>query len=126
MFRKRGILQWGDTMENEKYYPRIIDAKIEEYLKIFGASLYHYQDYQEREIDAVIQMPDGTWGAFEIKLGANQIDAAAKGLLSLKESFEKDPKGKPPKFLCVICGMSNAAYQRADGVYVIPITALKN
>jgi hypothetical protein len=28
--------------------------------------------------------------------------------------------------LIVICGLSNAAYQRDDGVYVISITMLKN
>jgi hypothetical protein len=33
--------------------------------------------------------------------------------------------GKPPAVLCVLCGMSNAAYRRADGVFVVPITALK-
>ena len=27
--------------------------------------------------------------------------------------------------LMVICGLSNAAYQRPDGVYVLPITMLK-
>lgn len=32
----------------------------------------------------------------------------------------------PPDVLCVICGMSEYAYQRDDGVYVVPITALKN
>ena len=34
--------------------------------------------------------------------------------------------GKAPSVLAVICGMSNAAYQRKDGVFVVPITALKN
>ena len=33
--------------------------------------------------------------------------------------------GKSPLVLCVICGLSNAAYKRPDGVYVVPITALK-
>ena len=33
---------------------------------------------------------------------------------------------KPPKALCVICGLSNAIYTRPDGVIVIPITSLKN
>ena len=28
--------------------------------------------------------------------------------------------------LCVLCGLANAAYQRPDGVFVVPITALKN
>lgn len=100
------------------------DMKI--YAESFGGTLYHYQDYQGREIDAVIEMPDGQWCAFEIKLGAHQIDDAANSLLELKKEFEADPKGKPPEILCVVCGMTHAAYQRPDGVYVVPITALKN
>ena len=32
--------------------------------------------------------------------------------------------GKAPEFMCVICGMTNAAYLRDDGVYVVPHTAL--
>ena len=67
-------------------------------------------------------MPNGAWGAFEIKLGANQIDKAAKNLLAIKENM----KEKPPTFLCVICGMTNIAYTRDDGVMVVPITSMKN
>ena len=100
------------------------DLKI--YAESFGAKLYHYQDYAGREIDAVIELTDGTWGAFEIKLGANQIDTAAANLMEIYKSIEKDRDGKLPSIMCVICGMSNAAYRRDDGVYVIPITALKN
>lgn len=100
------------------------DLKI--YAESFGGELYHYQDYQGKEIDAVIDLPDGNWAAFEIKLGANQIDKAAESLLKIKAEFEKDSKGKPPITLCVLCGMANAAYQRTDGVFVAPITALKN
>lgn len=100
------------------------DLKI--YAESFGASLYHYQDYDNKEIDAVIELSNGEWCAFEIKLGANQIDEAAKNLLDINKKIEKDPKGKPAKVLCVICGLSNAAYKRLDGVYVVPITALKN
>lgn len=99
------------------------DLKI--YAESFKAQVYHYQDYENREIDAVIELDDGSWCAFEIKLGANQIDQAAKSLLETKEKIEKDG-GKVPSVLCVICGMSSAAYKRKDGVYVVPITALKN
>lgn len=96
------------------------------YADSFGAHLYHYQDYKNHKIDAVIELPDSNWCAFEIKLGANQIDEAARNLLKIKKQFEADPKGQPPRILCVICGLTNAAYQRDDGVYVVPITALKN
>ena len=89
-----------------------------------GASLFHYRDSYGRELDAVLECPDGTWAAFEIKLGAHQIDAAAESLLALKKDMEKDPHAIPPTALCVVCGMSSAAYQRPDGVLVTPITAL--
>jgi hypothetical protein len=59
-----------------------------------------------------------------MKLGANQIDKAAASLIDIRDSISKDG-GKVPSVLCVICGMSNAAYVRPDCVVVIPITALK-
>jgi len=95
------------------------------YAESFGGNLYHYQDYSGKEIDAVIEMPDGSWSAVEIKLGAHQIDEAAKNLLSIKNSFLADKKSTPPSSLIVVCGMTNAAYLRPDGVYVVPLTALK-
>lgn len=70
-------------------------------------------------------MKDGKWCAFEIKLGANQIDKAATELVALRNDIEKNG-GVAPSVLCVICGLSNAAYVRPDGVFVVPITALKN
>ena len=96
------------------------------YAESFGGTLYHYQDYKNREIDAVIELPNGKWAAFEIKLGANQIDQAAANLKQIQREFEEDKKAVPPSVLCVLCGLSNAAYQRPDGVFVVPITALKN
>ena len=95
------------------------------YAESFGGTLFHYQDYKNQEIDAVIELPDGAWCALEIKLGANQIDAAAENLLKIKQQVTEDSKGKPPAVLCVLCGMANAAYQRPDGVFVVPLTALK-
>lgn len=107
----------------------LFEALVERDLKIyadsFGAKVYHYQDYLNREIDSVIELEDGNWCAFEIKLGVNAIDAAAKNLLKIRDSIREE-KGKEPKVLCVICGLVNAFYKREDGVYVVPITALKN
>ena len=106
----------------------LFEAMVERDLKVyadsFNAKCYHYQDYQDKEIDSVIELKNGEWCAFEIKLGANQIEKAANDLLNLKKQIE-DEDGKVPSVLCVICGLTNAAYQRLDGVYVVPITALK-
>lgn len=116
----------GDLETLGFLFEALCERDLRIYAESFGASLYHYQDYKNQEIDAVIELPDGTWCAFEIKLGANQIDAAASNLLEIKKQIEEDPKGKPPAVLCVLCGMANAAYQRPDGVFVVPITALKD
>lgn len=99
------------------------DLKI--YAESFGASLYHYQDYAGNEIDAVVELPNGGWCGIEIKLGANKIEEAAANLVHIRDEIEKEG-GKVPSALVVLCGLSNAAYQRPDGVYVVPLTALKN
>ena len=95
------------------------------YAESFDAKLYHYQGYDNKEIDAIIGMPDGSWCAFEIKLGANQIDEAAAHLKALERQIREDGSEKTPRMLCVLCGLAAAAYQREDGVYVVPLTALK-
>lgn len=107
----------------------LFEALCEHDLKIYanknGANLFHFRDEKGNEADAVVEFPDGRWGAFEVKLGANQIEAAAEELLKLKGIFEREGDN-PPEVLCVICGLSNAAYRRPDGVYVVPITALRD
>ena len=116
----------GDLNTLGFLFESLCERDLRIYAESFGGKLYHYQDYKNREIDAVVECPDGSWCAFEIKLGAHQIDEAAKGLLNLRREMQKIPGSKPPAVLCVLCGMSNAAYQRPDGVYVVPITQLRN
>lgn len=116
----------GDLETLGFLFEALCERDLRIYAASFGANLYHYQDYRNQEIDAVIERPDGQWCAIEIKLGANQIDAAAASLLKIKKQISEDPQGKPPAVLCVLCGLASAAYQRPDGVFVVPVTALKN
>ena len=99
------------------------DLKI--YAESFDAQLYHYQDYAGNEMDAVIELPDGGWCGIEIKLGANKIEEAAANLTRIRNAIAKDG-GKAPLSLVVLCGLASAAYRRPDGVFVVPITALRN
>ena len=94
------------------------------YAEAFDASIYHYQDYSNREIDAVIEMPSGEWTAVEVKLGVNQEETAAKHLLDIQRRIAENG-GHPPRSMAIVVGLSSAAYRRPDGVYVLPITALK-
>ena len=95
------------------------------YVDGFNAKLYHYQDYNNDKMDAVIELEDGEWCGVEIKLGAHQIDKAAQNLVKINKKII-NKGGKGARSLIVICGLSNAAYLREDGVYVVPITSLKD
>lgn len=115
----------GDLETAGFMFEALCERDLRIYAEANGLNAFHYQDYKNKEIDTVLEGPDGEWYAFEIKLGANQIDEAANNLIEISRSIEAD-NGRTPKLLCVICGLSNAAYQREDGVFVIPITALRN
>lgn len=115
----------GDLETFGFLFEALVEHDLKIYAESFGANVFHYQDYNNKEVDAIIELEDGQWCAFEIKLGANQIDKAAADLVALKNAITEND-GIAPSVLCVICGMSNAAYVRPDGVFVVPITALKN
>lgn len=94
------------------------------YCDTIGANVYHYRDKLDREADAVIQFKDGEWALIEIKMGnQDDIDEAANKLLKLADDIDEDKKN--PAFLMIIT-KEKFAYQRNDGVYVVPLACLKN
>ena len=106
-------------------FEALVERDLSIYVQSFGGKLFHYQDYKNNEIDAVVELEDGEWCAFEVKLGAKKIDEGAENLIKVCNDIVNNG-GKKPRIKCVICGLSNAVYQRPDGVFVVPITALKN
>ena len=84
--------------------------------------VFHYRDKYGVEVDAIVQLRYGRWGAIEIKLGEVQIEAAAQGLLHFREQIDTQRTGEPA-FLAVVCG-KGYGYQRPDGVFVLPVGAL--
>lgn len=88
------------------------------YSQALGGEVFHYRDHSDLEVDAIVDTQD-QWGAFEIKLGAPQIDAAAESLLKFAKRVDTRKRGEPA-VLGVIVG-SGYGYVRPDGVHVIPI-----
>jgi len=86
----------------------------------------YYLDDKGLEIDAVIQLDDGRWGAFEIKLSDAKVDEAADCLnrFADKITANKEARVRAPEFLAVLIGKGDLAYQRNDGVLVIPAATL--
>lgn len=101
----------------------IIERDLRVYMQHTGGRLSHYRDSDDLEVDVIIEMEDSSWAAIEVKLGAKQIDDAAKTLLKFAKKIDTARSGEPA-FLAVVTA-TGYGYVRADGVYVLPIGTLK-
>lgn len=89
-------------------------------------SLAYYRDADGLEVNAVIELRDGRWGAIEIKLGANKVEEAERSLLRLRDKVAANPAARNPEpsFLLVLVGKTDYCYRTPEGVLVAPITEL--
>jgi len=94
------------------------------YAESIDGGVYHYRDKSGLEIDAIIQLADGRWGAVEVKLGAGEVDKACDNLLKLKQVVDTD-KMNEPSFLMVLTG-TEYAFQMKNGIWIVPLGCLKN
>ena len=96
------------------------------YADALGGKVYHYRDKTGLECDAVIHLRNGLYGLIEVKLGGDKlIEEGSKNLLTLSDKIDTT-KMKTPAFKMVLVGVGKYAYQRQDGVYVVPIGCLKD
>ena len=95
------------------------------YAESINGSIYHYRDASDLECDAVVHLRNGSYDLIEIKLGGDKlINEGAQNLIKMENKIDTN-KMKKPSFLMVLTATSKYAYQREDGVYVIPIGCLK-
>lgn len=94
------------------------------YMNYIGGKVLQFRDnVSGDEVDAILELDNGDYGAIEIKLSYNEesISQAMKNLLK----FYKNVKRKP-KFMCIIVGNLNVYYKdKETGIYVVPINGLK-
>ena len=102
------------------FFESICTRDIRVYANSIGGEVYHYNDSSGLEVDLIIELNDGRWAGIEVKLGENEAEKAADNLLK----FADEVKGIKPSFLMILTN-TQMAYQRQDGVYVIPIGLLK-
>lgn len=95
------------------------------YADALDGQVYHYRDKSGLECDAVIHLKNGSYGLVEVKLGGEKlINEGIKNLKSLSSKIDTE-KMKQPSFKMVITGVGDYAYQTEDGIFVVPIGALK-
>lgn len=96
------------------------------YAEALNGNVYHFRDSNGLECDAVVHLRNGQYGLIEIKLGGDKlIEEGAANLLKLREKIDTD-KMSSPAFMMVLTAVGNFAYQRKDGVYIVPISCLKD
>lgn len=95
-------------------------------LKVYAnandATVFHYRDSYNLEVDAIVQKRNGDYAAFEIKLGVGYIDEAVENLKKFEQNIDKI-KMDLPKSLNVITG-TGMSYRRPDGINVISLASL--
>lgn len=88
--------------------------------------VYYYSDAEGLEADIIVELADGRWGAFEVKLNGEKVFQAESSLLRLKNKIARNfaAKNPEPSFLAVLVGKTEFAMRLPSGVYVVPITCL--
>lgn len=92
------------------------------YAQAIDGEVSAWRDGNGNEVDAIVTLRDGRWGALEVKLNPMQQDVAAHQLQSFARKVDSERHGTPA-FLAVLTS-GKLAYRRPDGVDVIPLTAL--
>ena len=96
------------------------------YAEANDGQVFHYRDNNNLECDSVIHLRNGHYGLVEIKLGGESlIEEGAKNLNSLADKIDTS-KMYAPSFKMIVTAVGQYAYQREDGVCVVPIGCLKN
>lgn len=66
-----------------------------------GGQLSHWRDSNQHEVDVVITLQDGRWGAIEVKMNPDAVGPAANSLLRFKDKVDT-AKASEPSFLRVV------------------------
>lgn len=96
------------------------------YAEAIDGEVFHYRDKNGLECDAVVHLRNGNYGLIEIKLGGETlIEEGAASLKKLAGKIDTE-RMNAPSFMMVLTAIGAYAYQRKDGVFVVPIGCLKD
>lgn len=120
----------GDLMNDLKATGMLFENMCVRDLRVYADAIdgqvYHYRDANGLECDSVVHLRDGRYGLIEIKLGGeNAIESAVSTLSKLASKIDTD-RMPEPTFMMVLTAVGSYAYRRQDGIWVVPITCLRD
>lgn len=86
----------------------------------------YYRDDSGVEADAIVQLADGRWAAFEFKVSEDKVERGVVSLERMRRKVCENPRSqtRPPEFMAVITGVGEYAREVAEGIVVVPIRLL--
>ena len=115
----------NDTNTFGFFFENLAVRDLRIYAEIMEGKVEHYRDKNNLECDIVIRLQNGKFALVEVKLGSEEgIKEGVKSLTTLSELLEPTAKNKPV-FKAIVTATGQYAYQRQDGIYIIPIGCLK-
>jgi predicted AAA+ superfamily ATPase len=112
----------GDLNATGFFFENLVVRDMRVYAQRLGGQVHHWRDQNQNEVDVVVTLPDGRWGAFEVKMNPNDADKAAASLLAFAEKVDQSRMGAPATLGVITT--TGFAYRRPDGVTVLPIGTL--
>ncbi|MBK8460134.1 MAG: DUF4143 domain-containing protein [Micropruina sp.] len=101
----------GLVVRDLRVYAQLLDGRVDS-----------WRDSNGNRVDAIVTIGPSLWGAFEIKLNPDAVDAAAAALLRFARSVDTERHGQPA---CLgVITSTGPGGRRDDGVHVIPIGCL--
>lgn len=94
------------------------------YAESIGGNLKHYRDSSGQEVDAVVELENGEYCAVEIKITSEKNVMEGIASLNVFEQKIKTNGLKEPLFKMLLT--SHGACYKKDGVFIVPITCLKD
>ncbi len=96
------------------------------YAEALDGHVSHYRDRNGLECDAVVHLRNGKYGLVEVKIGGDTlIEEGVKNLKNLSRKIDTDRMNEP-SFMMVLTAIGDYAFRRSDGVWIVPIAALKH
>lgn len=99
-------------------------------LRVFAEALdgklYHYRDSSGLECDTILHRRNGSYALIEVKLGGEKlVEEGVASLTTLANTIDTNRMSQPA-FMMVLVAVDSYAYQRKDGIFVVPIGCLRD
>jgi hypothetical protein len=112
----------GDLNAAGFHFEALVVRDLRVYAQPLDGTLNHWRDNNGNEVDIIVTLGDGRWGALEVKMNPDDIEGAADSLLRFRDKVDTS-KVSEPVFMGVVTTRS-PSYRRKDDVLVLPIAAI--